>query len=355
MLLSLAVSYALATGVVKLTVNDAPGKPVVNRQIWLVPTESTKNVRPFGVHWRVPDTAPIHTGTTDKAGKVSIRGVQKEKPMMVIMRFGPRFDAFVMKDSHRSPDSPSMDVMKFEGAVYAEKPAQILLANDYEIGGRVTDRDSGKPIAGFAVNLCDTMAGHMSGYPLTVIDQVTTGLDGRYTFSNLPNCYYSLEMGRVGPLVGIESKFGNDQWKVDGVSQQEKGFAEMTVQPEVLLNKPKAHVDFRVSRVAELTVDIKKGLAKSLRGWILTVEFRGAGFSRELDWASMSSKRSPSKSEEVITQTLVPGTYSILLERKSDHATFVAKTIQLKSGEHKRIDLTLSTALASKRRPNGNL
>src|SRR5262249_18366498 len=162
-----------------------------------------------------PD-GPYH-GTTNKSGDVSIQRVPLRKPMMAIVKFGPRFDAFVSRNGNAA--GGSMDVMKFEGAVYAGKKAHLVLANDREVSGTVTDA-AGKPMPGIKVFLTDTGFGHMGGYPGTTLDKQTTDASGAYRFTMLPNCSF-LAMVEAPSHRAVESRPGKGQWKLLAIVDQE--------------------------------------------------------------------------------------------------------------------------------------
>src|SRR5690349_8075965 len=97
LVIAFLVAGALPTGSVRLHLTDAYNRPIPKHEVWLDKTTSTKPVRPFGVQWYIPDT-PFH-GITNQNGDVAIPKVPQGWPMMVVTKFGPRFDAFVGKDN----------------------------------------------------------------------------------------------------------------------------------------------------------------------------------------------------------------------------------------------------------------
>lgn len=348
MIISVVLSSHIATGTVRLQVTDSHGKPIANRQIWLAPTNSTKSVRPFGYQWWLPDAPTTLTGKTDKAGNVSISGVQKGKPMMIITRFGPPFDAYVQSQYH-TPHS--MDVMKMDGAVYVDKPARVVVSDDYEILGRVTKLETGGPVPGVEVILLDTLMGHMSGYPLTPLDKTITKTDGTYSFRRLPNCDFTVFLGKVTPSSGVESKAEFEPWTYMDITDA-KGESSMRDIRGLTYRKPRAYLNFRLSQIAYLTTTIRKGTFSTMRGWILwmdrvDVHPRANLSGNSLDWADPNHPNSKPKKEEVFTRSLIPGTYLISVERNSDHRRYDLKRIQMKSGENQRVELNLSSIVGT--------
>ena len=230
--LLIATSILPAHGVT-LTLVDAHGKPISNREVWLQPTSSTKSIRPIGYQWWIPTDPGAPKGKTNALGSVKIDSLKSKTPYMVIARLAPRFDEHVRKQGiFRN----SMDVIKLDGAVYAGKDSKVIIVDNYELAGRVVQRKTGKPMVGVDIYLSDTLMGHMSGYPRTEIDRTKTDTDGRYRFRNLPNCFLSVTPVAWDNPQGIEWRFSpKGKWRNDGYSAVPIG-----------LNRAKVTCDFRI-------------------------------------------------------------------------------------------------------------
>lgn len=345
MIISLLLPLAMGPGTdVKLYVTNAHGKPVINREIWLEQTNSTKKIRPFGVQWRAPDNNRYMHGVTDATGNVTISKAKWRTPLTVITRFGPRFDPYV--DLEHADDPPgairhvSMDVMKLEGAVYAGGSGHVVIADDYKIEGRVTDFETGKPIANVPVYLEDTDFGHMGGYPLTDLDKTTTDGTGRYSFTRLPNCYFTVEIRPKSPH-GIEASEPGAEWSlvsVDGGPKPRDGtFIQGyygTYGRQLLLDRPLRQCDFRVSVPTLLTVKVNGG-SKPIKGWTVWVDDDAPGL--ELSYSS------------TFIIYLVPGMHHVVLERHSDSRRFNAGQVLLKSGEKRTLEYRLEDIVGKRR------
>lgn len=325
MIFPLLLATALGPGTdVKLHVTDAHGRPKANREIWLQPTNSTKPVRPFGVQWIAPDNDRYMHGLTDAKGNVTIHKAKWRTPLMVITRFGPRFDPYVARSHANDPPGyvyQHMDVMKMEGAVYAGGSAHIVIADDYEIVGRVTDFKSGDPLPNVPVYLEDTDFGHMGGYPLTDLDDTKTDAGGNFAFTNLPNCNMTVEV-RPNTPYGIEARVDNKKWKPIAVYGGPDHFYG-SWGTWVLLNKPISRCDFRISKPARLTIKVSGG---SLDGWSVNVDDEGG-----LDLSGAST----------FTEYYVPGAHEVWFERNSDYKRFNAARIRLSDAEKRTLDLRL--------------
>jgi|GEM_PF-4440335 len=325
----LAYAFLLAaakTGTVKIHLTDDRNRPIPNHEVWLTETNSTKQVRPIGIQWVIPDE-PYH-GITDKNGDVAIRQVPLRKSMMVVTKFGPRFDAFVAK--HGNASGLSLDVMKFEGAVYAGKSAHVVLAEDREIAGIVTDA-AGKPLKDVEVVLTDTGFGHMGGYPGTDLDIQKTDGSGVYRFTRLPNCEFLIStIAEKG--MAVESRAGKSPWQLIAIVGQ-----EWTSQ-SVLLSKPRAQCDFRIYQTAQVTVTFK-GTPSELKGW--TAEISNAG-GQQLDFQ-------PSYS--TLKRRTLPGEVTIWLTRDDGKIRRVVKKLNLKPGESRTLEISMADVLAHKPLP----
>jgi len=326
--LALLIAAAPKTGTVRLHLTDTHNRPIPNHEIWLTSTNSTKSVRPIGVQWFLPDS-PLH-GKTNHAGEVAISKVPLGKPMMVVTKFGPRFDDFVEKNGNSS--GSSLDVMKFEGAVYAGRRAHIVLARDREISGKVTDA-SGKPLEGVDVLLSDTGFGHMGGYPGTTLDRQSTDANGVYRFTRLPNCAF-LIMADAKPHMAVESRPGSGPWELLAIVGQ--GWTSASA----VLDKPVTTCDFRIYPTARLTVTFR-GTPSELKGWTGWIS-RGkvTVAARDIDYDASSS---------TITCDALPGQNTIVLTRDRGEKRIVVKRFTIKTGESLRVEISMADVL--KRKP----
>ncbi len=326
---ALTLTLAIRTGTVRLHLTDAHNRPIPNHEVWLDTTSSTKPVRPFGVQWFIP-SGPYH-GSTDKNGDAAIPGVPLRKPMMVVTRFGPRFDSYVTKNGNAS--GASLDVIKFEGAVYAGQKARVVLADDYEVSGTVTDA-AGKPLPGIAVYLGDTGFGHMGGYPGTTLDGQVTDTHGAYRFTKLPNCAF-LVVVDAAPHMGVESRVGNGPWRFLAI------IGQLETSESVLTDKPKTTCDFRVSRTAHLTVSFK-GTPSELKGWTAWA-YRGKDSTtgQDLGYDSSSSK---------VDWDVLPGNITIWVSIERGERWYVANKLTVQPGDVRTVEISMSEVLKRKAR-----
>lgn len=337
MILSILATTAVAP--VTLHLSDAKGKPIANHEVWVMPTNSEKGIRNFGYQWFIPSSKDAKKGKTDASGNVKIAGVKKGVPMMVITRFGPRFDPQLRKNEN---PPPTMDVIKFEGAVYAGKPAKVILADNYEITGRVTDFETGAPIPNVTVVLEDTGFGHMGGYPLTDLEETKSDANGQYVFRNLPNCCFSVTARKEGPSVGIESRMDSKIWRVESLYNT-KGEWQLSADHSLVLDQSRKICDFRISKAATLEIVVKKGTAKSFKGWTLHIEGASdTGSGRQLGWIDPNKPASEPAKDEYIEETLIPGPCTISFERESDHKQFPVAKLTLKSGSRQKLEFKIS-------------
>jgi hypothetical protein len=335
MLTLLALTLAYSTGTVKLHIVDAHGKPLANRVVWLVPTKATKPIGSFGYHW--PQSQPKLTGSTNGKGDVEFRGVRKGQPMMVIVRFGPRFDPFVLKKFREiAPPNVTMvdmtmDVVRFDGAAYVGKSTKVVLADDYQIIGRVIDRETGKQRSKVLVQLSDTGTGHMSGYPGTTIEETLTDAKGNYVFKNLPNLAYEVFIGPSVPFA-VESKVDADPWRLIVIVGGKDLWSSTS--NWCVLDKPLKRADFRISVPAKVTIKMKGGSAK-LEGWVLSV---GEGYAgRVLAYPG----------DYVVA--VLPGKLEVWITHDSGKKVHV-DWITLRPGESRTLEYTLSEVLARRRK-----
>lgn len=337
MILPLFATMAVAP--VTLHLSNTNGKPIANREVWIMPTNSTKGIRNFGWQWSIPTGSDAKKGKTDSSGNVKIGGVKKGVPMMVITTFGPRFDPNLSK---REYPPPSMDVIKFEGAVYAGKPANVVLADNYQITGRATDFETGAPVPNVTIVLKDTGFGHMSGYPGTDLEETKTDAQGRYTFRNLPNLTYEVEARKEGPSVGIEARPESENWRVSTIFNS-KGEWQLSSSHGLILDRPQRSFDFRISKTATLEIVVKKGTAKSFKGWTVSVDgSSGSGSGRDLGWIDPNKPALESDKDKFIEDTLIPGSYTVIFRRESDNKQFQVAKLKLKSGSHQKLEFKIS-------------
>ena len=327
---ALLIAAAPRTGTVRIHLTDAHNRSIPNHDIWLSETNSTKPVRPFGVQWYIPSGPGSFHGTSNRSGDVAISRVPLCKPMMVVTKFGPRFDAFVGKDN---PSGLKLDVMKFEGAVYAGKRAHIILANDREITGKVTDA-AGKPLNGVKVLLSDTGFGHMGGYPGTTLDRQATDGSGVYRFTRLPSCAFLL-LPDAPTHMAVESRPGKGPWDFLAIVGQEWTSAS------ALLTRPITVCDFRIYPTARLTV-MFKGTPSEFKGWTAWIS-RGSVTvaAREIDYDATSS---------TITCDALPGQITVVLTRDRGEKRIVAKKFVIKTGESLKVEISMAEVL--KRKPS---
>jgi len=326
------LAYALLlvvarTGTVRIHLTDGHNRPIAHHKVWLAETNSSKPVRPFGVQWGIPK-GPYH-GVTNKNGGVAIPGVPLRKPMMVVVKFGPRFDAFVAKNGNSS--GGSLDAMKFEGAVYAGKSAHVILAEDREITGTVTDA-GGKPLKDVEVALSDTGFGHMGGYPGTTLDVQKTDGRGMYRFTRLPNCSF-LMTADAAEGMALESRVEKGPWEFLAI------IGQFWTSQSVLLSKPSSRCDFRISQTAQITV-IFKGTPAEFKGWTASVSPHGGG--QDIGYSPSSS---------TLKSRVLPGPVTVWLTRDAGQRSVVAKKLTLKPGESRTIQIVLADLLAGKSRP----
>lgn len=322
--LALLLASAPKTGTIQLHLTDAHNRPIPNHEIWLTSTNSTKSVRTIGIQWYIPG-GPFH-GITNRDGDVSISKVPLRKPMMVVTKFGPRFDDFVEKNGNAS--GASLDVMKFEGAVYAGKRSHIVLANDREITGKITDA-SGGPLKGVNVLLSDTGFGHMGGYPGTTLDKQSTDASGFYRFTRLPNCTF-LVMADAAPHMAVESRPGRGPWEFLAIVGQAWTSAS------AVLNSPVARCDFRIYPTARLTVRFK-GTPLELKGWTGWVSTgKVTVAARDIDYDATSS---------TITCDALPGEVTVVLTRNRGEKRIVAKKFAIRTGESLSIEISMAEVL----------
>jgi hypothetical protein len=326
-MIALCAIFAIQTGTVKIHLTDAHNHPISAHEVWLDSTNSTKAVRPFGVQWYIPD-GPFH-GITDKAGNVSIPHVPLRKPMMVVMKFGPRFDPFV---GENNPSGASLDVIKFDGAVYAGRTAHVILADDREISGKVTDAE-GKPISGIEVVLSDTGFGHMGGYPGTRLDLQKSDSGGNYRFSKLPNCTFSLfAFGPEG--TAVESRVGSGPGELISTS-------EFETSASVLTREPKTTCDFKIIRTARVTATFK-GTAAEFDGWTAWIHAGETDLGgQQLDYSSGST---------TITRETLPGPVTVWVSRERGKIWWVAKKLDVKPGENRTVEISMAEVVKRKQR-----
>ncbi len=328
MLTALLVMTSLKTGTVRLHLTDSHNKPIARHQVWLTPTNSTKLVRPFGVQWVIPGGS--YHGVTNQSGDVAISGVPMRKAMAVVTKFGPRFDPFVAKNGN--PSGSSLDVMKFEGAVYAGKKASIMLADDREICGTVSDGE-GKPMAGVEVVLSDTGFGHMGGYPGTTLDLQRTDARGFYRFARLPNCSFSFyALGPKGTAVQAQM----DKGPLELLSTDDMGTSA-----SAMGSKAKTICNFHIVRTATVTA-VFKGTPTEFAGW---TAWMAAGSSdlggQELDYRPDSAQ---------ITREALPGEITIWISRDRGRIAYVAQKITVKPGETRTLEISMADVLKRKQR-----
>ena len=88
MLSLLVVNAILSPHSVTLKLVDAHGQPIAKREVWLVPTSSTKPVRPIGYQWWIPTDPGAPKAITDAKGIATIDHLKPKPPYMVITRLG---------------------------------------------------------------------------------------------------------------------------------------------------------------------------------------------------------------------------------------------------------------------------
>lgn len=331
-LLTLLLTTAVAKGTVNLVLVDAHNKPLVGRDIWLTPTNSTKALRPFGVQWYVSPGDNVWHGTTNAKGQATIKGVPLRKPLMVVCNFGNRFDDYVRKSF---AEATSVGLMKFEGAVYAGKPAKVVLAEDYRIVGKVTDYN-GKPIPGSKVYLSDTGFGHMGGYPGTTLDEAVTAADGTYSMDRLPNCAFIVSV-EAPDHYGVYGRTDNTPWEFLYVVNQGgvSGYS-------ALLRKPETRFDFQIVQTAEVKVDVT-GTFAEVNDWTIWLEKS----PRTKDTFSDYTGHVLGK-ERSTTWHVMPGTYQVIFDNEKFWCSGPKFTVG--QGEQKLLTVHMRDALKTKKR-----
>jgi hypothetical protein len=179
--------------------------------------------------------------------------------MMVVTRFGPRFEPLGQR---KRASGIRMDTMKLDGAVYAGKPTRVIVARNREIVGQVVDY-KGSPLAGIPITLSDTMYGHMSGYPLTELDATRTDASGNYRFARLPNCRFTISALPKVPA-HVETLSAKGRWEFLSVDRGQglSGYIGVIVQADGAISR----CDFRVSKPTEGTVLIEQVSGASFKG-----------------------------------------------------------------------------------------
>ena len=131
----------------------------------------------------------VPDATTDDEGRFTLRGVGRERVVELIVS-GPGIETkmiyartrngepIVVTQSWRDSDSPLMPKDTFYGAEFDYKAAPSK-----PIVGRVTDADTGKPIAGALVNAGQEGMFFRSGSPWIA---TLTDADGRYRLEGMP-------------------------------------------------------------------------------------------------------------------------------------------------------------------------
>jgi len=276
-----------AAGTVRLHVTDDHGAPLAGHEIFLGSTPETKPLRPYGYQWGAPNYPPELrsrlVGKTDAHGNVAFSKLPKGVGLKVITGFGPTFDDYVRR-TYKDLGSWTMDVMAYQGAVMADRPAHVVLAHDCEISGRVTRFGSGTPIVAGKVTLGDIGYGNMLGNAGPELRETVTDDSGKFHFAGLPNCAF--DVGIDGPQLRashscvVESKVNSGDWEViwffapDGNWYGSEG-------AQVWLRHRVARCDFRLSAPAKIAVTLVNPENVPLKGWYLNTDGSGHEIGQE--------------------------------------------------------------------------
>jgi hypothetical protein len=362
MLCILALTLALTKGTVRLHVTDGKGNPIPRHQVWLEPAGSDVPFMPLkkppgplkreAELWQIPTDPPFFSGHTDASGNVAFRGVTSGKPMAVVTTFGPRFDPYFYAQEGLQT-LPSMDILKFNGAVYAGHKAEAILSLDAKIEGRLINLETGKPIAGVAVVLEDARYGKSGDPPLFPLDETQTNSEGIYSFSRLPHCSFTVDCSlKRDPLTGLEVRINGGPWEVRDIN--DASGAWVSGGGQTVRGQASARCDFGVVREATLTVTVSRGSARSMRDWIVT-PIRHQGKQRDdisgelLDFQMPNAPPArPRDSQDVVTY-LPPGTYSLEFTRDERNdwtgrnaITFESALFTLRPGQQTHLSFKIS-------------
>lgn len=277
-------------GTVTLHVIDEHGAPIADHEVILERSSEVMPLRPYGFQWFDPgypkEIQARLAGKTNSAGNVSFSKLPKGVGFMVITSFGPTFDPGLGRLN--DPNRQSMDIMGFQGAVMADKPANIVIAHDRGISGRVTRFGSGAPVSGIPVVLTDTGFGHMIGYPGTQLRTVKTDSSGAFQFISLPNCSFKVGIGSLPQepktSYALESRIGTAAWALQGIATNDFGFSGSDGTEIWLRHTAIVQCDFRLSEPATVVVTLRNPENVPLKGMYIRCGSSLETINRTMQW-----------------------------------------------------------------------
>jgi hypothetical protein len=357
MLCILALTLALTKGTVRLHVTDGKGNPIPRHQVWLEPAGSDIPWPPGPLEreaeiWRIPTYPPFFSGYTDATGSVVFQDVTTGQPMAVVTTFGPRFDPHLVAQAPYLT-LPFMDILKFNGAVYAGHKAEAILSLDAKIEGRLINLETGKPIAGAAVVLEDARYGMSGDPPLFPLDETQTDSNGIYSFSRLPYCSFTVDCSpKLEPLTGLEAKVNGGPWVPNAITDPSAAYVWGGGQ--ILRGQASARCDFGIEREATLTITVSRGAARSMRDWIVTPILH-QGKQKQwmpgelLDFQMPKARAAKPGDSQDLVKYVTPGTYSLEFTRDGrsywsdrDPLTFETALFTLRPGQQAHLSFNIS-------------
>lgn len=190
------------TGSVRLHFTDGRGRPwahqrvSIDQETWIEPIDT------FGK--RVQDREDAAAVDALLSGRTNARGD-------IVFRKMPLHQGFAVT-VHPKGELP----MKFLGAVRPGQKVRLQVADRWQVTGKVLHGPTGSPMPGVRVELVETNDG---AFPNPLRRQATTDSQGRYQFSGLRNCAYSVRLADpVKPhLFGwVYSRTADGKWRTRG-------------------------------------------------------------------------------------------------------------------------------------------
>lgn len=218
------------------------------------------------------------------------------------------------------------------GSVKAGGTPEVVLVNDRKITGHVVDATTGKPVGLARVQL-RMPKGVLWGPPDDPLRWAMTDPSGAYTFENLPDCAFGIDLGALPSPVGgrgiVSAKVNATAWVdlgLDGPAPNHYVDRDPEGSTTVELHEPLSTCDFKVLNPATVTVAIQNPKGVRLDGFSITVKGPGESQGADLD---------PERSE--MSFLLSPGRYAILLTKFADANESVLGTVDIKAGQSQRL------------------
>ncbi len=249
--------------------------------------------------WAVPD---VRT-TTDQGGMYTLRLPVEHDPALTIL--------WVDKTGY-APSRPQEPMILKPGAVTKD---DVELEPAASISGRLFDRDSDQPLAGFLVRLLPVLPG--------AAPPPASNAEGGFTFADLAPGDYTIEV--LPPLAQEQEKEGYADTWYPGVDRPDMA-AKITLAPGVTL-AVEVRMQKRELRTIAGTVKVPDGFSENITVVPVNLNRQSVTFNREIN-----------STKPFRLDGFAEGSYSLLLS--AGETLFAHKTIDV--GDHDIEDLVFT-------------